>query len=153
MKKILFVIGTRPEGIKMAPLINEFKKFEKIFNVKVCITAQHREMLDSVLDFFSISADYDLDLMKENQTLSQITSSIIFKLEKIFKSFIPDYTFVHGDTTTTFASSVSAFYHQSKVCHVEAGLRTYNKKSPFPQPISKIDILLNSSFSNLSNPK
>jgi len=137
MKKILLVIGTRPEAIKMFPLVNELKKFNQIFEVKLCVTAQHREMLDSVLSFFSIIPDYDLNIMKSKQTLSSISADIISGLEDVFKSFNPDYTFVHGDTTTTFASAISAFYHGSKVCHVEAGLRTYNKKSPFPEEINR----------------
>ena len=137
MKKILVVFGTRPEAIKMAPLIKEFIKHKKFFNCKVCVTAQHREMLDQVLDFFQIQADYDLDLMKPGQNLYGLTSSIIKSLKSILEDFSPNYVFVHGDTTTTMASSIASFYYGAKVCHVEAGLRTNNKLSPFPEEINR----------------
>lgn len=137
IKKILIVFGTRPEAIKMAPLIKEFKKHSFDFDVKVCVTAQHREMLDQVLLFFEIKADYDLDLMKPNQNLYDLTSSLITNLKPIFEEFKPDFTFVHGDTTTSFAASLAAFYAGSKVCHIEAGLRTNNKYSPFPEEINR----------------
>lgn len=136
-KKILLIFGTRPEAIKMAPLVKEFKKYPEKFDTKVCVTAQHREMLDQVLEFFEIKPDYDLDLMKPGQNLYGLTSTIIESLEPIFEDFIPDYVFVHGDTTTTMAASISSFYSGAKVCHVEAGLRTNNKLSPFPEEINR----------------
>ena len=137
MKKILLIFGTRPEAIKMAPLINEFKKHPNNIISKVCITAQHREMLDQVLDFFKIKPDYDLDLMQTGQNLYSLTSKIIESLKPILEDYNPDYVFVHGDTTTTMASSIASFYKGAKVCHVEAGLRTYNKLSPFPEEINR----------------
>ena len=137
MKKNLIVFGTRPEAIKMAPLVKEFKKHPELFDTRVCVTAQHREMLDQVLDFFEISPDYDLDLMKPNQNLFTLTSDIILGLKPILEEFQPDYVFVHGDTTTTMASSIAAFYSGARVCHVEAGLRTHNKYSPFPEEINR----------------
>ena len=137
MKKILFVFGTRPEAIKMAPVIKEFKNNPNAFECRICVTAQHREMLDQVLDFFQIIPDYDLNLMQPNQNLFDITSKIIKSLEPILNNFKPDYLFVHGDTTTTMAASISGFYAGSKVCHIEAGLRTNNKLSPFPEEINR----------------
>ncbi len=137
MKKVLLVFGTRPEAIKMAPLIKEFQKSPNLFNTKVCVTAQHREMLDQVLDFFNIHADYDLDLMEPGQNLYTLTANIIENLKPILEEFNPDYVFVHGDTTTTLATSIASFYYGSKVCHVEAGLRTNNKLSPFPEEINR----------------
>jgi UDP-N-acetylglucosamine 2-epimerase (non-hydrolysing) len=137
MKKILFVFGTRPEAIKMAPLIKEFKKESQIFESKVCVTAQHREMLDQVLEFFEIVPDYDLNLMRPSQNLHSITSLIIEESVKVFEEFQPDYLFVHGDTTTSTAAALSAFYSGIKVCHIEAGLRTNNKFSPFPEEINR----------------
>ena len=125
MKKVLLIFGTRPEAIKMAPLVKEFKKNPDIFETKVCVTAQHREMLDQVLDFFEIKPDFDLDLMKPGQNLYVLTSTIIESLKPILEGFMPDYVFVHGDTTTTMAS-ISSFY-SGALCHVEAGLRTNNK--------------------------
>ena len=136
-KKILIVFGTRPEAIKMAPLIKEFKLFPKIFETKVCITAQHRDMLDQVLDFFEIVPDFDLNLMKPDQNLFELSSLIILGLQKIYKKFNPDYIFVHGDTTTSSMSALSAFYSKIKVCHIEAGLRTNNKYSPYPEEINR----------------
>jgi UDP-N-acetylglucosamine 2-epimerase (non-hydrolysing) len=137
MKKILIVFGTRPEAIKMAPLVKEFFKNKNKFQTKVCITAQHREMLDQVLDFFEISPDYDLNLMKPNQNLYSLTADIITNLKPVLEDFKPDYVFVHGDTTTTMATSLAAFYFGSKVCHVEAGLRTFNMSSPFPEEMNR----------------
>tara|TARA_Y100000589_G_scaffold151703_1_gene144623 strand:- start:419 stop:1537 length:1119 start_codon:yes stop_codon:yes gene_type:complete len=137
MKKVLLIFGTRPEAIKMAPLVKEFKKNLEIFDTKVCVTAQHREMLDQVLDFFEIKPDYDLDLMKPGQNLYMLTSTIIESLKPILEGFMPDYVFVHGDTTTTMAGSIASFYSGAKVCHVEAGLRTNNKLSPFPEEINR----------------
>jgi len=133
-KKILLVFGTRPEAIKMAPVIIELRK---TMDVKVCVTAQHREMLDQVLDFFEIKPDFDLDLMKPNQNLYTLTSSILLGLKPILESFQPDYVYVHGDTTTTMASSLASFYSGAKICHVEAGLRTFNMQSPFPEEMNR----------------
>lgn len=135
--KILLIFGTRPEAIKMAPIFKEFKKQNSIFEVRVCVTAQHREMLDHVLEFFEITPDYDLDLMKPNQNLFQLTSDILLGLKKVIESFTPDYIFVHGDTTTTMAASLAGFYSGTKVCHIEAGLRTNNLKSPFPEEMNR----------------
>lgn len=137
MKKILIVFGTRPEAIKMAPLVHEFRKFKDLFDTKVCVTAQHRKMLDQVLDFFEITPDYDLDLMKQNQNLYTLTADILLNLKFVLDDFRPDYVFVHGDTTTSMAASLAAFYSESKVCHIEAGLRTFNKYSPFPEEINR----------------
>ena len=135
-KKILILFGTRPEAIKMAPLVQGFKN-DLTFNVKVCVTAQHREMLDQVLSFFNIIPDYDLNLMKPNQNLYNLTSEIILGLKSILEEYKPDYLFVHGDTTTTMAGSISGYYAGVKVCHVEAGLRTFNKYAPFPEEINR----------------
>ena len=121
----------------MAPLVKEFKKKSELFETKVCVTAQHREMLDQVLDFFNILPDYDLDLMKPNQNLYVLTATIIKSLKPILEDFNPDFVFVHGDTTTTMAGSIASFYSGAKVCHVEAGLRTNNKLSPFPEEINR----------------
>lgn len=137
MIKNLIIFGTRPEAIKMAPLVKEFEKNNHIFETKVCVTAQHREMLDQVLEFFGITPDYDLNLMKPNQNLYSLTSDIILGLKPILEEFNPDYVYVHGDTTTTMAASIASFYFGAKVCHVEAGLRTNNKYSPFPEEINR----------------
>ena len=137
MKKILLIFGTRPEAIKMAPLVKEFQKNILDFETRVCVTAQHREMLDQVLEFFEISPYYDLDLMKPGQNLYSLTATIIESLKPILEEYTPDYVFVHGDTTTTMASSIASFYSGAKVCHVEAGLRTFNKLSPFPEEINR----------------
>ena len=136
-KKNLIIFGTRPEAIKMAPLVKEFLKNKREFETKVCITAQHREMLDQVLSFFEIIPDYDLDLMKPNQNLYSLTADIITNLKPILEDFKPDFVYVHGDTTTTMAASIAAFYSGAKVCHVEAGLRTFNKRSPFPEEVNR----------------
>lgn len=135
--KNLIIFGTRPEAIKMAPLVKEFQKNNHEFETKVCITAQHREMLDQVLDFFEIKPDYDLDLMKPNQNLYTLTSDIITGLKPVLEDFHPDYVYTHGDTTTTMASSIASFYSGAKVCHVEAGLRTFNLQSPFPEEMNR----------------
>ncbi|WP_034042359.1 non-hydrolyzing UDP-N-acetylglucosamine 2-epimerase [Wocania ichthyoenteri] len=136
-KKNLIVFGTRPEAIKMAPLVKEFLSHQDKFETKVCITAQHREMLDQVLDFFEITPDFDLDLMKPNQNLYTLTADIITGLKTVLEDFKPDYVYVHGDTTTTMSTSIAAFYSGAQVCHVEAGLRTFNKRSPFPEEINR----------------
>lgn len=135
--KNLIIFGTRPEAIKMAPLVKEFQKYNDKFETKVCITAQHREMLDQVLDFFEITPDFDLDLMKPNQNLYTLTADIITNLKPVLEKFQPDYVFVHGDTTTTMAASLAAFYTGAKVCHIEAGLRTFNMHSPFPEEMNR----------------
>ncbi len=137
MKKILIVFGTRPEAIKMAPLIKEFKKNDSEFEIKVCVTAQHRHMLDQVLDFFDIIPEYDLDLMKENQSLNSIVSDILVNIKPILESFQPDYVLVHGDTATSTAVALASFFEKCKVGHVEAGLRTYDKWSPFPEEMNR----------------
>lgn len=137
MTKVLIVFGTRPEAIKMAPLVKAFQKQPNQFDTKVCVTAQHREMLDQVLSFFEITPHYDLDLMKPDQNLYGLTADIITNLKPVLEDFQPDYVFVHGDTTTTMAGSIASFYSGAKVCHVEAGLRTYNKLSPFPEEINR----------------
>jgi UDP-N-acetylglucosamine 2-epimerase (non-hydrolysing) len=137
MTKLLLVFGTRPEAIKMAPLIKAFQKCSDTFETRLCVTAQHRQMLDQVLDFFEITPDYDLNLMRPGQNLFQLTADIITGLKIILEDFNPDYTFVHGDTTTSMASALASFYAGVKVCHVEAGLRTYNKQAPFPEEINR----------------
>ena len=137
MIKNLIIFGTRPEAIKMAPLVRAFKNENNQFDTRVCVTAQHREMLDQVLEFFEITPDYDLDLMKPNQNLYTLTSDILLGLKPILEEFQPDYVYVHGDTTTTMASSIAAYYSGAKVCHIEAGLRTNNKWSPFPEEMNR----------------
>nr|WP_319401192.1 UDP-N-acetylglucosamine 2-epimerase (non-hydrolyzing) [uncultured Carboxylicivirga sp.] len=137
MKKILIVFGTRPEAIKMAPVVKEFQKNSEAINVKVCVTAQHREMLDQVLTFFNIVPDFDLDIMKPNQNLYSLTGDIINGMKPVLEEFQPDVVLVHGDTTTSIASALAAFYSGAKVGHVEAGLRTYNKLAPFPEELNR----------------
>lgn len=136
--KVLSVFGTRPEAIKMAPIVEELKRRNDIFDSKVLITAQHREMLDQVLEIFDIKSDYDLNIMKKNQSLSDITVNVLEGVNEILKNYKPDILLVHGDTTTTFAASLSAFYNKVKVGHVEAGLRSGNKFSPYPEEINRI---------------
>ncbi|PTG03838.1 UDP-N-acetylglucosamine 2-epimerase (non-hydrolyzing) [Staphylococcus chromogenes] len=136
MKRIMTIFGTRPEAIKMAPLVLQLKKEEQLEPV-VVVTAQHREMLDSVLETFNIQPDYDLNVMKPGQTLSQVTSRVLTGLEDIIKEVQPDMILVHGDTTTTFAGSLAAFYNEISIGHVEAGLRTWNKYSPFPEEMNR----------------
>ena len=134
--KVMTVFGTRPETIKMAPLVKELKSREEIETI-VCVTAQHRQMLDQVLNAFQIVPDYDLDIMKQGQTLSDITTRVLQGLEGVIKEVQPDIVLVHGDTTTTFAGALAAFYNQVAIGHVEAGLRTYNKYSPFPEEANR----------------
>lgn len=136
MIKNLIIFGTRPEAIKMAPLVKAFKQVEG-YETQVCVTAQHREMLDQVLEFFDITPDYDLDLMKPNQSLYTLTAAIISELQIVMESFKPDFVYVHGDTTTSMAASLAAFYAGARVCHVEAGLRTFDKRSPFPEELNR----------------
>jgi UDP-N-acetylglucosamine 2-epimerase (non-hydrolysing) len=135
--KILFVFGTRPEAIKMAPVVKAFLKVPELFDCKVCLTAQHREMLDQVIDFFELKSDYDLNLMKPNQNLYELTANILVAMKSVLDDFKPDFVFVHGDTTTSTAAAMASFYAGAQVCHVEAGLRTYNKKSPFPEEMNR----------------
>ena len=135
-KKIITIFGTRPEAIKMAPLVKELERREEIES-KVCVTAQHREMLDQVLELFDITPDFDLNIMKSKQTLTGITNRVLEGLEEVFDIEKPDMILVHGDTTTTFAGALAAFYKQIKVGHVEAGLRTFNKYFPFPEEMNR----------------
>ncbi|WP_177389353.1 UDP-N-acetylglucosamine 2-epimerase (non-hydrolyzing) [uncultured Campylobacter sp.] len=135
-RKILIVFGTRPEAIKMALLIKEFQKYAE-FEVKVCVTAQHRQMLDQVLEFFEIKPDFDLNLMKQGQDLYDITSGVLLGMRDVFSEYTPDIVFVHGDTTTTYAVSLAAYYQKIDVAHVEAGLRTHDIYSPFPEEINR----------------
>ncbi len=136
-KKIMLVFGTRPEAIKMAPLVHNLKKQSNHFEVKVCVTSQHREMLDQVLDVFDIKPDIDLNLMRKDQDLSNLTSLILNEMQGVFSKYLPDAVLVHGDTTTTLASSLAAFYASIPIGHVEAGLRTYNLKAPFPEEFNR----------------
>ena len=138
MKKILLVFGTRPEAIKMAPLVIEFKKYPAVFDTIVCVTGQHRQLLDQVLSLFEIRPDYDLDLMKPNQDLYDLTSRVLLGMRDILKEINPDIVFVHGDTTTSTASALAAFYQQIPVAHVEAGLRTHNIYSPWPEEMNRL---------------
>lgn len=137
MKKILIVFGTRPEAIKMAPLVNEFKKYPTTFQTIVCVTGQHRQMLDQVLNLFDITPDYDLNIMKPNQDLYDITSRVLLGMRDILKELKPDFVFVHGDTTTSTASALAAFYQQIPVAHIEAGLRTRIIYSPWPEEMNR----------------
>ena len=134
--RVMSVFGTRPEAVKMAPLVKELEKHQDIESL-VCVTAQHREMLDQVLELFDIKPDYDLDIMKQRQTLTGITNRVLEGLDKVFGEAKPDIVLVHGDTTTSFAAALAAFYKQIKVGHVEAGLRTYNKYEPFPEEMNR----------------
>lgn len=148
MKKIMVVFGTRPEAIKMCPLVNELKKREALQTI-VCVTGQHREMLDQVLSVFNVVPDYDLSVMKQGQTLFDITTSILEKLKAILETEKPDVTLVHGDTSTSFVAALACFYMQMPVGHVEAGLRTYNIKSPYPEEFNRqaISIVAEYNFS------
>ena len=135
-KKILITFGTRPEAIKLAPLVLAFKQAAD-FAVTVCVTAQHRTMLDQVLEFFGIAPDYDLDLMQNDQTLFDLTSDVLLNVKTVLEDAAPDYVFIQGDTTTAFAVALSSFYFRIPVCHVEAGLRTNNIYSPFPEEMNR----------------
>lgn len=135
--KVITIFGTRPEAIKMAPLIKELEKHPEHIESLVCVTAQHRQMLDQVLDIFKITPDYDLNVMKERQTLNEITIRVLQGLEPVFKEAQPDLILVHGDTLTTFLASYAAFMQQIQVGHVEAGLRTWNKMSPYPEEMNR----------------
>ncbi|MDA9003881.1 UDP-N-acetylglucosamine 2-epimerase (non-hydrolyzing) [bacterium] len=136
MKKVLTVFGTRPEAIKMAPLVHALNESDQ-FEGRVCVTAQHREMLDQVLTLFKIKPDYDLDIMKPGQTLNEVTTSVLINIKPVLQDFKPDIVLVHGDTATTLATSLAAYYEQVPVGHVEAGLRTGNIYSPWPEEINR----------------
>jgi len=138
MKIILLVFGTRPEAIKMAPLVMEFEKYPKNFRTVVCVTGQHREMLDQVLTIFNIHPDYDLNIMKQGQDLYDITTKVLLGMRDVLKNAKPDVVLVHGDTTTSTATALAAFYQQIPVSHVEAGLRTHNIYSPFPEEMNRL---------------
>ena len=145
MKKVMLVFGTRPEAIKMCPLVNVLKQNTE-FETVVCVTGQHREMLQQVLEVFKVTPDYDLDIMKEGQTLYSITTSILEKIKPVLEKEKPDIVLVHGDTSTTFAASLATFYSGIKVGHVEAGLRTYDLKSPFPEEFNRQAVSIVSDF-------
>lgn len=136
--KILFFFGTRPEAIKLAPLLKEFQKFPEKFEIKICVSAQHREMLDQVLDFFDIKPDFDLDIMKPDQDLFKITTDALIGIKNVITSYKPEFLFIQGDTTTTFIGALAAFYAKVKVAHIEAGLRSFNKYAPFPEEINRV---------------
>ena len=136
MKKIMLVFGTRPEAIKMCPLVNELKKRKTIKTI-VCVTGQHRQMLEQVLKAFNVKPDYDLSIMKEKQTLFDITAGILERIKNVLENEKPDTVLVHGDTTTAFAAALACFYLQIPVGHVEAGLRTYNIYSPYPEEFNR----------------
>lgn len=138
MKRIMLIFGTRPEAIKMAPLIREFQKYPEKFKTIVCVTGQHREMLDQVLQIFQIHPDYDLNIMKQGQDLYDVTARVLVGLRDVLKEVQPDVVLVHGDTTTSTASALAAFYQQIPVGHVEAGLRTYNIYSPWPEEMNRL---------------
>jgi UDP-N-acetylglucosamine 2-epimerase (non-hydrolysing) len=138
MKKIMLVFGTRPEAIKMAPLVKEFQKFQDQFETIVCVTGQHREMLDQVLQLFDIKPDFDLNIMKQGQDLYDVTSRVLLGMRDILTQVHPDLVMVHGDTTTSTASALAAFYQQIPVAHIEAGLRTHNIYSPWPEEMNRL---------------
>lgn len=153
--KVMTVFGTRPEAIKMAPLVLALKQRSTEFEAVTVVTAQHRQMLDQVLAIFDIQPDYDLDVMKQRQTLSEITSNVLMNLDQVIAKEQPDIVLVHGDTTTTFAASISAFYNQKAIGHVEAGLRTWDKYSPFPEEMNRqmTDVLSDLYFAPTSQSK
>lgn len=138
MKKIMLVFGTRPEAIKMAPLVKEFQKYPEMFKTIVCVTGQHREMLDQVLRIFEITPDYDLNIMKQGQDLYDVTARVLIGMRDVLKEAQPELVLVHGDTTTSMASALAAFYQQIPVGHVEAGLRTHNIYSPWPEEMNRL---------------
>ena len=146
MKKVLLVFGTRPEAIKMCPVVNELKKHPNSFDVKVCVTGQHRQMLDQVLEAFSVTPDYDLSIMKDKQSLFDITTNILNKIRIVLEAEKPDIVLVHGDTSTTFTTALACYYLQIPVGHVEAGLRTYNIYSPYPEEFNREAVGIISQF-------
>ena len=137
MKRIMLVFGTRPEAIKMCPLVKEFQKYPQDFETVVCVTGQHREMLDQVLEIFEVTPDYDLNIMKQGQDLYDVTSRVLLGMRDVFTECRPDIVLVHGDTTTSMAAAMAAFYQQILVGHVEAGLRTHNMLSPWPEEMNR----------------
>ena len=138
MMRILFFFGTRPEAIKMAPLIKEFQKSSGGFDIKVCVSAQHREMLDQVLHFFEIKPDFDLNIMQQNQNLFDITTGALNGIKEVMSHYKPNWLIVQGDTSTTFVGALAAFYEKVKVAHIEAGLRSFNKQAPFPEEMNRV---------------
>ena len=136
-KRVMLVFGTRPEAIKMCPLVNELKKRSDVFDTCVCVTGQHRQMLDQVLETFHVTPDYDLSIMKEKQSLFSITIDILEKIKSVLEKEKPDVVLVHGDTSTTFVTALACFYLNIPVGHVEAGLRTYNIASPYPEEFNR----------------
>ena len=145
MKKIMLVFGTRPEAIKMCPIVNELKTRKNIKTI-VCVTGQHRKMLDQVLDIFKVIPDYDLSIMKDKQTLFDVTINILKRIKDVIETVKPDIVLVHGDTSTTFAAALACFYLQVSVGHVEAGLRTYNIYSPYPEEFNRQAVSIISKF-------
>ena len=145
MKKVMLVFGTRPEAIKMCPLVNELKKREELQTV-VCVTGQHRQMLDMVLEAFDVTPDYDLSIMKDKQTLFDVTTNILNRIKEVLEKEKPDVVLVHGDTSTTFVTALACFYLQIPVGHVEAGLRTYNIYSPYPEEFNRQAVSIISKF-------
>jgi len=145
MKKIMLVFGTRPEAIKMCPLVNELKKRKELETV-VCVTGQHRQMLDMVLEAFDVTPDYDLSIMKDKQTLFDVTTNILNSIKAVLEKEKPDVVLVHGDTSTTFVTALACFYMQIPVGHVEAGLRTYNIYSPYPEEFNRQAVSIISKF-------
>ena len=145
MKKVMLVFGTRPEAIKMCPLVNELKKREKLQTV-VCVTGQHRQMLDMVLEAFDVTSDYDLSIMKDKQTLFDVTTNILNRIKEVLENEKPDVVLVHGDTSTTFVTALACFYLRIPVSHVEAGLRTYNIYSPYPEEFNRQAVSIISKF-------
>ncbi len=145
MKKVMLVFGTRPEAIKMCPLVNELKTRSSIQTI-VCVTGQHRQMLDQVLEAFNVTPDYDLSIMKDKQTLFDVTTSILDKIKSVLEVEKPDIVLVHGDTSTTFVTALACFYLQVPIGHVEAGLRTYNIFSPYPEEFNRQAVSIISQF-------
>ena len=145
-KKVMLVFGTRPEAIKMCPLVNELKSRSSVFDTRVCVTGQHRQMLDQVLETFGVDPDYDLSIMKDKQSLFSITVNIIEKIKEVLELEVPDVVLVHGDTSTTFATSLACFYLNIPVGHVEAGLRTYDLASPYPEEFNRQAVSIISRF-------
>ena len=145
MKKVMLVFGTRPEAIKMCPLVNEMKKRKELQTV-VCVTGQHRQMLDMVLEAFSVTPDYDLSIMKDKQTLFDVTTNILNRIKEVLEKERPDVVLVHGDTSTAFVTALACFYLQIPVGHVEAGLRTYNIYSPYPEEFNRQAVSIISKF-------
>lgn len=137
MKKLLFIFGTRPEAIKMAPIIHEANKFPDLFDVKICLTGQHKEMLYQVMDFFQLKADFNIALMKANQTLFDITANALIGIEKVLNNYIPDWILVQGDTTTAYAGALAGYYKKIKIAHIEAGLRSFDKYAPYPEEMNR----------------